>query len=89
MENQWSKELIEYTRNHFGDLGTTRLKNLKPGYYAAGNDTNLYIPDEVEERVPEEIKGKQYILFIKSPTGFHFESFDSIDEIIAEGWAIN
>ena len=32
MENQWSKELIEYTRNHFGDLGTTRLKNLKPGY---------------------------------------------------------
>ena len=51
MENQWSKELIEYTRNHFGDLGTTRLKNLKPGYYAAGYDTNLYIPDEVEERV--------------------------------------
>ena len=67
MENQWSKELIEYTRNHFGDLGTTRLKNLKPGYYAAGYDTNLYIPDEVEERIPEEIKGKQYILFIKSP----------------------
>ena len=92
----WSEELRECTLAFFGAYGGTPMKNIRPGTYAAGFDRALYIPDEAEKLIPEGQEGKQFVLFSyrrehggKISAISFLEGYDSIEEMIGNGWVID
>ncbi len=87
MEKKWSDELVAYTRDHFGDLRATCLKNINGGY-AVAYDSSLFIPDRVKASVPEAEKGKRFILS-EHKTGAFVAAYDSLEDLIDAGWALD
>ena len=90
----WSEELKKLTIEHFGDFGATILKTVVRGKYAytVGFDRNLYITDKAESLIPESEKDKRYFIFSmddsKKPASF-IKAYDFIEDIVADGWAID
>lgn len=90
----WSDELRKMTVEHFGECGKTMLKTVENGRYrfAAGFDSNIFIPDRVEALIPESEKGKRYFLFSvddgDSPESF-LKAYEIIEDLVDDGWVID
>lgn len=58
----WSKELRDYTAEHFGDTGITPLKKDTQDVFAAGYDMGIYLSERIASLVPVEERNKRLIL---------------------------
>lgn len=84
----WSKELRDYTAEHFGDTVITLLKKDTQDIFAAGYDRDIYLPERIASLVPVEERNK--CLILASYDGKRFISaYETIEELIEDGWAID
>ena len=84
----WSKELRDYTAEHFGDTGITPLKKDTQDVFAAGYDMGIYLSERIASLVPVKERNKRLIL--ASYDGKRFISaYETVEELIEDGWAID
>ena len=84
----WSKELRDYTLEHFGESGATFLKSFKPCLYAVGFDTNLIFDDSLDKLIPDEYRRFPIVLFNRAGMGF-IKAYKTVDEMVNDGWAMD
>ena len=94
---EWSKELTEYTRKHFETMFAGYMKHIgdKDERYAI--DSTFLAMKKYAALIPEEEKGKRIFLFsfsefnmLGDPKGMAFDvAYNSVDELIDEGWAVD
>ena len=94
---EWSKELTGYTRNHLEAMFSGYMKHIgdKDERYAI--DSTFLAMKKYAALIPEDQKGKRIFLFsfkeynmLGDPKGMVFDiAYDSIDELIDDGWAVD
>ena len=94
---EWSKELTENTRKHFETMFAGYVKHIggKTERYAI--DRTFLAMKKYSALIPEDQKDKRIFLFsftefnmLGDPKGMVFDtSFDSVDELIDDGWAVD
>lgn len=94
---EWSKELTEYTRNHLETMFSGYMKHIgyKDERYAV--DSTFLAMKKYAALIPEDQKGKRIFLFsfteynmLGDPKGMAFDiAYDSIEELIDDGWAVD
>ena len=92
----WSRDLQEYTREHFADFGASILKSDKGLEGAVGYERTLYIDDEAKALIPPGISDSIVLFSFTGRTGFlsfkgraFLTSYESIDAMIDDGWVID
>ena len=95
--NEWSAELNKATRSHFENMFAGYLKHIadKGSRYAI--DRTCFALKKYAALVPDEEKDKRIFLFtftkfeiLKDPEGMVFDvAYDSVDEMIDDGWAVD
>ena len=84
----WSKGLRDYTAEHFGDTVITLLKKDTQDVFAAGYDRGIHLPEHIASLIPAKERDKRLIL--ASYDGKRFISaYETIEELIEDGWAID
>ena len=84
----WSKELRDYTAEHFGDTVITLLKKDTQDIFASGYYRDIYLPERIASLVPVEERNKRLILVSYDGKRFIF-AYETIEELIEDGWAID
>ena len=94
---EWSAELTQATRDHFETTFSGYLKHIagKGSRYAV--DCTFFSKMKYAGLIPEEEMDKHIFLFtftkfeiLKDPEGLAFDvAYDSVDEMIDDGWAVD
>ncbi len=94
---KWSEGLIKATKEHFYRMGFGLVKHIdgKDSLYAL--DTDMFGLGKLKEITPEAEQDKQVFLYsfkdynmFKGPTEPKFEkAYESIDDMIDDGWAVD
>lgn len=84
----WSKELKDYTLEHFGESGVTFLKSFQPSLYAVGVDRNLMSDDSLDKVIPEEYRKHSIVLLNRDGMGF-LKAYMTVNDMVDDGWAID
>ena len=97
VRNQWSESLKQATRDHFEGwgFGLVKYSGKKDDRYAYARAVLPFF--ERSLTIPEPVQDKQVFLFTfkdytpsKGPSGLEFdEAYDSIEDMIAAGWALD
>ena len=94
---EWSPTLVQATRNYFESMFAGYLKHIgnKDGRYAI--DRTFLAMRKYAALVPEAENEKRIFLFsfsefniLGDPSGMVFDiAYDSVDEMIDDGWAVD
>lgn len=95
---EWSKELTETTREYFSEMFMGPVKHIagKGSRYAV--DRTVLVMKRYAELIPEAEKDKRVFLFTFKDfnpltggvTDFAFDTaYESVDEMIDDGWAVD
>ena len=94
---EWSPTLVQATRNYFESMFAGYVKHIgdKDGRYAV--DTTFMSLKKYAELIPSDEKDKRVFLFsftafniLGDPSGMTFDvAYDSVDEMIDDGWAVD
>ena len=94
---EWSPALVQATRDHFESMFAGYVKHIgdRDGRYAI--DMTFISRKKYESLIPEAEREKRVFLFsfskfelLKDPEGMVFDiAYDSIDEMIDDGWALD
>ena len=94
---EWSKELSDYTRKHLETMFAGYLKHIvgKTERYAI--DRTFLAMKKYAALIPEDQKGKRIFLFgftefnmLGDSKGMVFDiAYDSVDDLIDDGWAVD
>lgn len=94
---EWSTTLIDATRKQFENMFSGYLKHIgnKDGRYAI--DRTFLAMKKYAALIPEEEKDKRIFLFsfsefniLGDPKGMVFDiAYNSVDEMIDDGWAVD
>ena len=84
----WSKELMDYTLEHFGESGATFMKSFQPSLYAVGFDKNLMGDDSLDKLIPEEYRKYPLVLFNRAGMGF-LKAYMTVEDMVDDGWVMD
>ena len=94
---EWSADLTKSTKMHFENMYAGYLKHIagKGSRYAI--DKTFFSMKKYASLIPEEDKEKRIFLFtftkfeiLKDPEGMVFDiAYNSVDEMIDDGWAVD
>lgn len=93
---EWSKELTESTRNYLESMCAGYVKHIGGKGFRYAMDRVLLKMDECTALIPEDEMNKRIFLFTlaESNTLGHQDmafdvAYDSVDDMIDDGWAID
>lgn len=88
---EWSKELTQTTRQYFEDFKPGIFKHIGGNPYCLVLDTTVFKGDEDEKEIMEglpDYHGERYI-FQDANEGEYINYYNTVDEIIDDGWAVD
>lgn len=84
----WSKELRDYTLEHFSEGGSTFLKSQKPCLYAVGYNKDALPEEFLNKMVPKSYREYPIVLLNRDGMGF-LRAYRSLKAMVDDGWAID
>ncbi|MCR5731676.1 MAG: hypothetical protein K6G51_01885 [Sphaerochaetaceae bacterium] len=94
---EWSASLNESTRDHFEKWGFGLVKHIGKIDARYAINVNLFGEDKLRAEVPEADRDKDIFLytftdydFLLGPKGLkYYMAYDTIEDLIDDGWAID